>query len=373
MKIALLSDCYPPRLGGIETQVRDLGRALAGVGHEVHVYTATPAEGAGRGLRNIAVSEDEGAIVHRVTVPLPFDLPVNPLAPRLIRDELAKFDVAHVHMGVISPFATDLTTLALDLGLPTAITWHCVLGRSAVLAQRRLGRIAGWAQRGAALSAVSRMAAGLVEAAADHGAKVAVLPNGIDPSRWAPEAVVPGPRDQVRLMSALRFAPRKRVPALVGMLGEIHAADPARTRATVFGDGPLLSMTRATHRRHRTWLDLPGRVARADLADAYLAGGIYLAPTRMEAFGIAALEARTAGLPVVAMSTSGVADFVIDGVNGLLARDDAGLVAAGRKLVADDDLRERIRAHNLTVAPEQTWTAVLEKAIAEYERAGASR
>ena len=41
MRVALLSDCYPPRLGGIETQVRDLGRQLLAAGHEVHVYTAT--------------------------------------------------------------------------------------------------------------------------------------------------------------------------------------------------------------------------------------------------------------------------------------------------------------------------------------------
>ncbi|MFC6708064.1 hypothetical protein [Flexivirga alba] len=42
MKVALLSDCYPPRLGGIEAQVHGLGRALADAGHAVEVFTIAP-------------------------------------------------------------------------------------------------------------------------------------------------------------------------------------------------------------------------------------------------------------------------------------------------------------------------------------------
>ena len=63
---------------------------------------------------------------------LPWELPVNPLAPPEVRRRLADggFDVAHVHMGVVSPFATDMADVALGLGLPTAITWHCLIERS---------------------------------------------------------------------------------------------------------------------------------------------------------------------------------------------------------------------------------------------------
>nr|MCW1079668.1 hypothetical protein [Streptococcus anginosus] len=42
MRIALVSDCFLPRLGGIEAQTRDLGLALQGAGHRVLVITATP-------------------------------------------------------------------------------------------------------------------------------------------------------------------------------------------------------------------------------------------------------------------------------------------------------------------------------------------
>ena len=39
VKVALLTDCYLPRLGGIEVQMHDLGRHLVAAGHEVHAFT----------------------------------------------------------------------------------------------------------------------------------------------------------------------------------------------------------------------------------------------------------------------------------------------------------------------------------------------
>ena len=44
MRVALLSDCYLPRLGGIEVQVHDLAHRLAAAGHDVEVVTATAGE-----------------------------------------------------------------------------------------------------------------------------------------------------------------------------------------------------------------------------------------------------------------------------------------------------------------------------------------
>ena len=70
-----MSDCYAPRTGGIETQVRDLARAQVRAGHEVHVLTATPGpHGEGGGV----VEDDDGVRVHRLGTHMPFGLPVNP-------------------------------------------------------------------------------------------------------------------------------------------------------------------------------------------------------------------------------------------------------------------------------------------------------
>ena len=70
MKIVHLSDCYLPRLGGIEMQVRDLARRQTAAGHEVHVITTTPSgprsrgpadDDERRGARDAAVGVQEGA------------------------------------------------------------------------------------------------------------------------------------------------------------------------------------------------------------------------------------------------------------------------------------------------------------------------
>ena len=119
------------------------------------------------------------------------------------------------------------------------------------------------------------------------------------------------------------------------------------------------------------WVELTGRVDRARLLATYRGADVYVAPARLESFGIAALEARAAGLPVVARADSGVREFVEDGVDGLLARDDDEMVAAVVRLVCEPVLRQRIAEHNRAVAPQQNWAHVLVRADEEYRRASA--
>ena len=114
---------------------------------------------------------------------------------------------------------------------------------------------------------------------------------------------------------------------------------------------------------------LPGRVAREELPDRYAAADIYIAPGRLESFGIAALEARTAGLPVVGRAGSGIEEFVQDGVNGYLAADDEAMARAVARLVTRRDLRAAMAAHNRDHPPEQSWEHVVAGAEGEYERA----
>ncbi|WP_460365487.1 glycosyltransferase, partial [Actinocorallia lasiicapitis] len=81
---------------------------------------------------------------------------------------------------------------------------------------------------------------------------------------------------------------------------------------------------------------------------------------RRESFGLAALEARLAGVPVLAHAASGVADFVDDGTGGLLGRNPAELSHALVRLVTDHDLRHALASHNRRFDVEEcTWPAVL--------------
>ncbi|MGG5260217.1 glycosyltransferase family 4 protein [Phycicoccus avicenniae] len=374
VKVALLSDCYPPRLGGIERQVHDLAHHLAAAGHEVEVFTATTGPHDERhGVRTV---EEDGVVVHRMAIPLPIGLPVNPFAPREVRRRLeaGRFDVAHAHLGVVSPFATDLVRTALSAGLPVAATVHCVIDRSAPLF-RLAGHLGRWARRGVALGAVSSMAAGRVRAAAGD-VEVGVLNNGIDAAWWAPGPDV-APRDPaagVHVVTAMRLVRRKRPLALLGALHEARRLlDPAvPLRATLAGEGPQRrAMEGYLRARGMGWVSMPGRLDREGLRALHHSGDVYVSTARLEAFGIAALEARAAGVPVVAPRGTGVDDVVTDGVDGLLAASDEGVAAAVARLAADADLRTGMREHLRTHPPRQDWAATVAATLAEYRRAGA--
>ena len=92
-------------------------------------------------------------------------------------------------------------------------------------------------------------------------------------------------------------------------------------------------------------------------------------PSRLESFGLAALEARTAGLPVVAMADTGVADFIHEGREGLLAKSDAELIDKLAQLAKDLDLRQRIVEYNRGTLPPLGWQGVVARHVRLYREA----
>ena len=375
MKVALLSDCYLPRLGGIEVQVHDLAARLRDRGHEVTVFTATPGP---HGERRGVVDQVDGVPVHRLALRLPFELPVNPFAPPELRRRLSQggYDVAHVHMGVVSPFAVDAARVTTGLGLPTTMTWHCMLG-ALEPALRAAGYVRAWAERGIAMNAVSGVAAEPLQRIVGDAGQVTVLserhrrgPLG-RPGRTGPAA---GPATASGSSSAMRLAGRKRPEHLLHAIAPRAATSSGPTyrctwRCSARGRAAAGWSGTSTGTTWRAWCRLPGRVAREELPHRYAGADIYIAPGRLESFGIAALEARTAGLPVVGRRGSGIGEFVQDGVNGYLAPDDEAMARAVARLVLDDDLRARMTAHNREHPPRQSWEQICAGAEAEYARA----
>ncbi|ACQ81281.1 glycosyl transferase group 1 [Beutenbergia cavernae DSM 12333] len=380
MRIVHVSDCFAPRVGGIETQVGDLAAHQARAGHDVHVLTATaalPHRGRNR-YRSTATSAD-GVRVHRVASRVTFGVPIHPRGHALVSRALSALapDVVHVHAGVLSPFAFDGARAARDLDLPLAITWHCMLdGVEGVL--RRGASLIGWDGESAALSAVSAVAAERVARALPlpdgEPADVGVLPNGLDVAVWAPT----GPRADraadapLRVVATQRLAPRKRARVLVRVVADVaERIGPGRVRLTVAGDGPDAGAVRAEAARLGVAddVELLGRVPRADLPALYREQDAFLSPAQLEAFGIAALEARAAGLAVVARTGTGISGFVADGRDGLLADDDDALADAVVRLATEPDLRAAIHAHNAATPPEADWLDVLAAAEREYARA----
>lgn len=371
MRIVHVSDCYPPRTGGIETQVRDLALAQAAAGHEVHVLTATLGE---HGERGGAVERDGAVLVHRLGARVPFGLPVNPAAPPRVRALLAELrpDVVHVHAGVLSPFAYDGARVAVDAGLPVTVTWHCMLDGT-VPAMRAVAGATRWGTAPIALSAVSAAAAERVAAVFDR--PVGVLPNGMDLQRWHPPVQPPPAGGPLRCVATMRLAPRKRGPALIRVLADAVGQVGAHAiRLDVLGDGPVRAAMERQARRAGLGevVRLHGRVDRDRLRGLYAQAHVFCAPAELEAFGIAALEARASGLVVVARRGTGIAEFVTDGVDGLLVADDAAMARALVRLVREPGLLDRLQGAARSTAPTQDWAGALAAAGEQYAAARAA-
>ena len=374
MRVLIVSDCYAPRLGGIETQVRDLARNLKRAGHEPAVVTATPV-GGGRGR---SVERADGFPVYRTTAHLPSELPVHPRAGRELDDLLSHLrpDVVHAHVGIVSPFAWSGIAAARRAGLPLSVTFHCVLGPWASIAGvlGPASPVRLWQRGGADLTAVSSMLASEVKRAGAQD-PVTVLPNGITVEDWRLER--PGPQGRrpqrpVAVVASLRWVERKRPLQVVRAFAQAVRSTPGSDALLrIYGDGPLRDRLarEVAESGLADRITLVGRVERTELAQAFTRADIYLQTSPADSFGISTLEARSAGLAVVALRSSGVSDFVTDGVDGLLADDESGLARELATLLGDDELLERIKAHNYENVPLPEWGSVVQMNVEAYRRA----
>jgi glycosyltransferase involved in cell wall biosynthesis len=258
---------------------------------------------------------------------------------------------------------------AARAGVPVLVTVHSMWsGAGGIL---RLAALAGLRRWPVAWSAVSGAAA--ESFGRSLGVEVSRLPNAIDVAGWQlPRHAGPPPAGEpVTLVSVMRLVRRKRPVELVRMFGQVRRLTGRDVRLVIVGDGPRRRQVERYLRRHGLggYARLTGRLPRAEVLRELAAASIYVAPAPKESFGIAALEARCAGLPVVASGRGGVGEFVRDRVNGVLVDGHREMVAAIADLVCDDEMRHRIMRHNRTVAPTFDWTEMLARTAALYEAA----
>ena len=120
-------------------------------------------------------------------------------------------------------------------------------------------------------------------------------------------------------------------------------------------------------------IELLGTRSRAEIRELLGGSDVFVLPTVRESFGLAALEARCAGLPVVAMAASGVAELIQHGRDGLLAGSDAELAVHVATLARDADLRCAMARNNRETRPLCDWPLVAEQHVSLYREAIALR
>lgn len=348
VRITHISDCFAPRTGGIETQVAGLVAQQRAHGGEVSVITATPGVG-------------EDAI--RVSARIPFDLPLHPRTFRAVTEQLRQLrpDVVHVHVGAVSPFAWESVRAARGMGLPTVVTVHSMWGPISRRGYAIGALVNQWPTWGVRMCAVSEQAARAVA----HVTKsdVGLTPNGIDPALWQ-LTVAPDPTSPLHLVSVLRIAPRKRVLALIAMFAQVRKIRPD-AHLTIIGDGPLLRLARS--RAGSAPITFTGRLDRPAMLQVFAQAQMFWQPSIHESFGIAALEARCAGLPVLARSQSGTGTFITNEINGWLVGSDDAAVAHIVSLSARQV--QSVRETNMHTEPPVTWKRVLPMVTEQYRLA----
>lgn len=150
-------------------------------------------------------------------------------------------------------------------------------------------------------------------------ADVRVVPNEIDPSRFAPGTHVPGalraelrlgPSDRVVLF-VHRLAPRKgalRLPALAARL----AAFASDVRMVIVGDGPSAAAVQAIVGERAELAHMvrfTGWVPNSEIPRYYALADVLIMPSEEEGFPRVLLEAMAAGVPFVATDVGGVRDL----------------------------------------------------------------
>ena len=200
-----------------------------------------------------------------------------------------------------------------------------------------------------------------------HGLKpgageVLVLPNAIDPADWRTYRVE-GEPDELRISTVMRLAPRKRIIPFLKIIDQAQRAlrGYPRLRVAVVGDGPERARAERFVRDHglEQVVSFLGRLDRAEILEVFANTDLFLQPSVKESFGLAALEARSAGLPIIARSQTGTTQFVRDGAEGLLADSDAGMAQAIMRVARDRALLDRMAAHNQSTPPDDTWPRLL--------------
>lgn len=369
MRIAHVSDCFLPRMGGIETQVAGLASQQAADGFQVTVFTCTEA--------GDFDDKDLPYRVRRSVFALPYQIPVDPRAPRRFYEAIRKedFDVVHLHMGEVTPVVQALLWKLAKSGIPTVVTVHSVWSKQTTIPlYRQVGKLNPGLSSPIVWTGVSQMVTNLV-AEVVGAENTAVLPNGVDVSAWRG---TPIPHEEVRAVYAARFAPRKRIEPLIQIAHKVsqqlkNSEYNGQFQLVMAGDGPgREGADRLVQELGLTdVVSLTGRLTAEQLQELYRRSDVFVSPSIKEAASIAAAEAQAAGLALLSRAESGLGERIEPGVEGDISNSDQGLAQILVEWILQRDKLEEIKAYNFQNGTPLDWCKVMPQVYEIYRWAKA--
>jgi D-inositol-3-phosphate glycosyltransferase len=359
MRIAMISEHASPlaALGGVDaggqnSHVAELASALAGLGHEIRVYTRRDSAE----LPEVVALDDRVEVVHVPAGP-PSVVPKDDLLPFMggfaewmTRDWHRGWrpDVAHAHFWM-SGLAAVTAGRACDV--PVVLTYHAL----GVVKRRHQGaadtspphRIGYERELGRAVDRVIVQCEDERQELLHLGVprdRLTLIPSGVNLDRFCPDGPsAPRENGRARILTVARLVERKGVEDLIRALPRVPGADlvvaggppKGRLHADPYADRlrRLAADLRVSDR-----VQLLGAVPAHEMPSWYRSADVVAATPWYEPFGLSPLEAMACGVPVVATAVGGLTDTVVDGVTGDLVppRDPRSLGVALRRLLGDD-------------------------------------
>lgn len=364
LRVALFTNNYLPFIGGVPISIERLRRGLSGLGDSPLVVAPS--------YRDQPRQEDQ---VLRVPSLLAMgqnrEFRLANIFLARIRHRVRAFrpDLIHVHhpfwLGSLGVF------LARRLKVPVVYTYHTRLEHYAhfvplpgLLFRNLISHalIKRFANR---CDAVIVPTYSTEEYLRMIGVKTPtfVQPTGIEYQRF--QSVDPAEVDRLRrklglggervLVSVSRLSNEKNIDFMIEALHRLRQASDRPFRFLMIGDG---------HQRERLQamidqlglqrqVTLVGAVPPEDMALWYHLGDLFLFASKSETQGMVILEAMAAGLPVVAVRSSGIDDVVRHGFNGFKTPEKQDLwLREVQRLLEDDALRQRLSRQALAFAAD---------------------
>lgn len=367
MKLAFVTETFPPEINGVAMTFGVIARELGRRGHAVTVYRPR------RPDLPAAAAHPEYVEVPMPGMPIPgysmlrLGLPAAAALKKRWRADRPDL----VHVATEGPLGASAIGAALALGLPVTSSFHTNF--------HAYTRHYGFAPFGRAVLAwlrhvhnrTQRTFAPTVALCHELEAlgfrNLTLLSRGVDtwqfhPARrsadlrlkWGAE-----PGDPV-VIHVGRMAAEKNYTLLFRVYAAMRAANP-RLRFVLAGEGPL----KARLMREHPDCIFAGFFSREEIGRYYASADIYIHASLTETFGNVLTEALASGLAVAAFDYAAASQFVQHDLNGLAVpcdRPDA-LVDAAVRLATDPIARSLLRAAARATVEPQSW----EHVIARFE------
>lgn len=340
MKIGIT--CYPT-YGGSGAIAAELGIQLSQRGHEVHFVSYAPPFRLPSFQQNLFFHQ-VGTMSYPLFEHTPYTIT---LAAKMADVAVAEgIDLLHVHYAIPHAVSAFLAREAVGGRFKVLTTLHgtdiTLVGTDPSL--RSITRLA--IDRSDRVTAVSSYLEQKTRETFQPNRPIRVIPNFVDTARFCPgqdeaRRRFAGPGERI-LLHLSNFRPVKRVSDVIRTFARVRQEVPGKL--LMVGDG----VERPTAQRLTEELHLEKEICflsrQDDIPGLMKVADLFLLPSEQESFGLAALEAMSCGVPVIASRVGGLPELIEDGVSGILSTvgDVEGMAGAALRVLTDDAYHRRV-------------------------------